>query len=105
MLGYVFLSLALLAGVTKGYCGKRTSGYVCRYRDASLANLVRMALCIAIGGVAAATRAANLRNTALVFYFTACLFGLDSVAEKLAVVGIASFHRIVGHSSIDEIIT
>lgn len=49
MLGYVFLSLALLAGVTKGYCGKRTSGYVSRYRDASLTNLVRMVLCIVIG--------------------------------------------------------
>ena len=64
-----------------------------------------MAVCIAIGGVTAAAGAANLRNTALVFYLGTCLFSLDGVAEELAVIGIASFHRVVGHSSIDEIIT
>lgn len=48
-MGYLFLALALAAGVTKGYCGKRTSGYVNETKDAMLANTVRMAFCIVIG--------------------------------------------------------
>lgn len=47
-MGYLFLALALAAGVTKGYCGKKTSGSVCASSEAMLANLVRMALCIVI---------------------------------------------------------
>lgn len=50
-MGYLFLMLAILAGMTKGYCGKRTSGYVKEYRDAMLANSIRMVLCIIIGFV------------------------------------------------------
>lgn len=48
-MGYIFLTLALAAGVTKGYCGKRTSDYVAEYKDAMLANSVRMIFCILIG--------------------------------------------------------
>ena len=31
-MGYLFLAAALLCGVTKGYCGKRSSGYVTELR-------------------------------------------------------------------------
>lgn len=48
-MGYLFLLLALATGAIKGYCGKRTSGYVNEYKDAILANSIRMVLCIAIG--------------------------------------------------------
>lgn len=48
-MGYLYLTLALLAGVTKGYCGKKTSGSVAAYQDAMLVNALRMVLCIAIG--------------------------------------------------------
>ena len=48
-MGYLFLGLALFAGVTKGYCGKRTSGYTKDFGDAILANCIRMLLCIVIG--------------------------------------------------------
>lgn len=48
-MGYLFLLIALLAGVTKGYCGKKTSGYTNSLRDATLANIIRMMLCILIG--------------------------------------------------------
>lgn len=48
-MGYLFLGIALLAGATKGYCGKRTSGYVEGYSGAMLANLIRMLFCIIIG--------------------------------------------------------
>ncbi len=48
-MGYLFLFIALLAGATKGYCGKKTSGYTADFKDAILANLIRMLLCIIIG--------------------------------------------------------
>lgn len=49
MLGYLFIVIALLAGATKGYCGKKTSGYVLETKDALLFNSVRMMLCILVG--------------------------------------------------------
>ena len=48
-MGYVFLALALFAGATKGYCGKKTSGYLSGLRDSLLASSLRMLLCILIG--------------------------------------------------------
>lgn len=48
-MGYLFLAISLLAGATKGYCGKMTSGHVRGYKDAMLANTIRMVLCIIIG--------------------------------------------------------
>lgn len=48
-MGYLFLAVAVLSGATKGYCGKKTSGYVNGYKDSLLANSVRMILCILIG--------------------------------------------------------
>ena len=50
-MGYIFLIIALMAGVTKGYCGKKTSGYTNSFGDAILANCIRMLLCIVIGFV------------------------------------------------------
>ena len=50
-MGYLFLAIALFAGATKGYCGKMTSGYVNEYKDAMLANTIRMVFCILIGFV------------------------------------------------------
>lgn len=49
-MGYFFLGLSLLAGVIKGYCGKKTSGYVEHYSAAVTMNLIRMLLCVCIGG-------------------------------------------------------
>lgn len=48
-MGYLFLVTALFAGATKGFCGKKISGYTSGYRDAMLANTLRMILCIVIG--------------------------------------------------------
>lgn len=48
-MGYLFLSFALLSGLIKGYCGKKTSGYVEEYRDSVAANIIRMLLCVVIG--------------------------------------------------------
>jgi drug/metabolite transporter (DMT)-like permease len=49
MLGYLFLALALLAGVIKGYCGKKSGGTLVLASDAMLVNTVRMLACIVIG--------------------------------------------------------
>lgn len=48
-MGYLFVALALLCGVTKGYCGKKTSGSVEKLSDAMLVNTVRMLMCIFVG--------------------------------------------------------
>lgn len=50
-MGYLFLSLALAAGITKGYCGKKTSFAIASASDSMLMNVLRMVLCIAIGFV------------------------------------------------------
>ena len=47
-MGYLFLLISVLAGNTKGYCGKRISGYT-RSLDAALRiSTVRMLLCVPI---------------------------------------------------------
>lgn len=48
-MGYLFLCLALFAGITKGYCGKRLGNIAEKSFDAILLNLIRMVLCIIIG--------------------------------------------------------
>ena len=48
-MGYLFLSLAVLAGATKGFCGKKVSGVAKTLADASLVNFLRMFFCIIIG--------------------------------------------------------
>lgn len=48
-MGYLFLLISVLAGNIKGYCGKKTGGFVRSYSDAMLANTIRMILCIIIG--------------------------------------------------------
>ncbi len=48
-MGYLFLAVALAAGVTKGYCGKKTSYAIVTNSDSMIMNLLRMILCIFIG--------------------------------------------------------
>jgi len=48
-MGYLFVAIALLCGVTKGYCGKKTSGTLRQSSDAMLVNTVRMLTCIFVG--------------------------------------------------------
>ncbi len=55
-MGYLFLTVSLFACVTKGYCGKRTSGYVSGYKDAVLSNIIRMFFCVLIGFAITALR-------------------------------------------------
>lgn len=48
-MGYLFLGIALLCGAIKGYCGKKTSGFLREPTDAVLVTLLRMSICILIG--------------------------------------------------------
>ena len=48
-MGYLFIFLAIFAGVTKGYCGKRASEHVTEFKDTMLMSLLRMIICIVIG--------------------------------------------------------
>ncbi len=48
-MGYLFLTVSLLAGAIKGFCGKKTSGFVKGYNGAFLMNSIRMLLCILFG--------------------------------------------------------
>lgn len=50
-MGYLFLSVALFAGATKGFCGKKISGATKTLSDASLVNFLRMAFCIIVGAI------------------------------------------------------
>lgn len=52
-MGYLFLSIALIAGATKGYCGKRVSSHLGGLSDAALTNFIRMIICTAVGLVLA----------------------------------------------------
>lgn len=49
LMGYVFVLLQIAAGLTKGFCGKKTSAYTKEFKDAAFINAVRMLFCIFIG--------------------------------------------------------
>lgn len=48
-MGYLFVLIALLCGVVKGFCGKKSSGTLVHTSDAMLVNTVRMLACIFVG--------------------------------------------------------
>ena len=50
-MGYIFLAISLFAGAVKGYCGKKTSGFVESYSGAMFTNLIRMLFCVVIAAV------------------------------------------------------
>ena len=48
-MGYLFLALVLIAGTTKGFCGKKMGNSIVLSSDSMLINVFRMGLCIVIG--------------------------------------------------------
>lgn len=50
-MGYLFITIALLVGSAKGYCGKKTSGYTNGNKDAVAFSLLRMIFCVIIGAL------------------------------------------------------
>lgn len=55
----LYLILAVIAGSTKGFCGKKTSGYVNGIADSVLMNIIRMVICCIIGVVFALVQNAS----------------------------------------------
>ncbi len=51
-IGYLYLLLVVFTGLTKGFCGKKTSEYTNEFTNASFANSVRMVLCAIISFIA-----------------------------------------------------
>lgn len=50
-MGYLFLSISLLAGAVKGYCGKKTGNFATTLQSAVFLNLIRMVLCVVLGAI------------------------------------------------------
>ena len=59
---YLFLSIALIANITKGYSGKKVSTYISGYSDAALSNFIRMLICAAVGLVLSLVQAGSFFN-------------------------------------------
>lgn len=50
-MGYLFLSVSLLSGAIKGFCGKKLGGYAENTKSAVLLNTFRMLFCVIFGFV------------------------------------------------------
>lgn len=53
-MGYLYLFIALLAGLAKGFCGKTVSRDMQNFKECTFINLMRMMFCAAIGFLLAA---------------------------------------------------
>ena len=59
-MGYIFLGLSLISGTLKGYCGKLVGNIMNGFRDAALANTLRMTICVLVGLIIALFSGAEL---------------------------------------------
>ncbi len=50
-MGYLYIIIALLAGATKGFMGKKISNTVATYKQSVFVNMLRMFICIAVSVV------------------------------------------------------
>ena len=50
-MGYLYLAIALVGGLVKGFSGKKISRDVGGFKDSIFVNLIRMVLCASIGGL------------------------------------------------------
>lgn len=48
-MGYFYLSVSLISGAIKGFCGKKLSGYATNTQSAVFLNFIRMVICIVFG--------------------------------------------------------
>ena len=51
MTGYIFLAITVFIGVSKGYCGKKSSAYINGITDGLIMQAMRLILCVVIGAV------------------------------------------------------
>lgn len=52
-MGYLYLSLALFAGITKGFFGKTVSRDIENFKECTFVNMIRMLLCALVGFILA----------------------------------------------------
>ena len=80
-MGYLFLSVSLLSGAVKGFCGKKMGTLAENIQSAVLLNLFRMGLCVlfGIGLLLAADAAADLTPTPMLLGISA-LSGVSTAA-------------------------
>ncbi len=71
-MGYIYLFIALVAGTTKGFFGKKLSNTVVTHRQSVFVNLVRMILCT---GISIGVLAVESRGKEIVIDIPALIFG------------------------------
>ena len=77
-MGYLYLVLALAFGITKAYCGKRSSFAATSSYNSVLINTVRMTLCVLIGAVivlASGIHSLLLTTPKLILFSLLCAVG------------------------------
>lgn len=83
-MGYLFLFIAIFSGITKGFCGKKTSFAICELKDAVLANTIRMLICIVIGFIVVCINdgIGGLKTTTM----SLCISALSGISTSIFVV-------------------
>lgn len=80
MLAWGLVILAVLAGVTKGYFGKRTSGVAEQFHDAVYVNILRFFLCALLGGIISMVQSGPAVFANLDGWWLALICGLGQAA-------------------------
>lgn len=62
-MGYIFISLTLLAGLIKGFCGKKMSGLVSTLKGTFYMNMLRMLICVVVGFIIVASSSISAFKT------------------------------------------
>ena len=103
MIGYLYVLGALAAGVTKGYCGKKTSGTIKTTRATLLFTAVRMLLCIPIALLAVLR--ADMLQTLLADGTSYLISAVSGVSTAVFVVSWIACVRWGAYMMVDVFIT
>jgi len=103
-MGYLFCILALFMGVTKGYCGKKTSGTITTFPATMLFNAVRMLICIPIGLVFVLVYTSSLSSLAI-DSTTLLISAVSGIATSIFVVTWIAAVRTGAYMMVDVFLT
>lgn len=70
-MGYIFAFAAIFFALMKGFCGKKISAHTAHPSDAAYFNVIRMLLCILIGGVLVAAEGTGFKVSGTVLLISA----------------------------------
>ncbi len=85
LLGLLFITISVSAGVAKGYCGKRIGTYAETITDSAKLNVLRMILCSAITVVVIAFQG-NLKNILSVSPLTLIVSALCALSMSIFII-------------------